>query len=102
VPPASRTFMQYRLTWKREGLNPKHKKYHSMKRVERMIHLLGPEPWKALGHDPEARCCSGLECGCGGRTYRENMLEARKDLPPIEYIKVERRIVTTTRWQPNE
>lgn len=98
------TFTQFRLTWKREGNKPKHKKYRSMKPVNRMLTLLtSAEPWTATDENPDDyACCSGYGCGCGGETVRERMLKRREGLPPIEFIRVTKRTVTQTQWVPNE
>ena len=94
------TFTQYRLSWKRAENKVKHKKYRSMKPVNRMLALLtSPEPWVALGEEPDDRaCCSGYECGCGGETVRERELKRREGLPPIEWVKITKRIVKQTDW----
>jgi hypothetical protein len=97
---------EYRVVWKRRGLKRKSKRYMSLKAAERRITLMGPEPWKALGLDPDERCCSGLECACGGRTHREILLEQRNGrmheddagMPPIEYVFIEQRPLA--KWQP--
>lgn len=96
---------EYRVVWKRRGLKRKSKRYMSLKAAERRITLMGPEPWKALGLDPDERCCSGLECVCGGRTNRERLLDDRKGsmyegddgMPPLEYAYIEQRPLAA--WQ---
>jgi hypothetical protein len=63
---------------------------------------LGPEPWKALGQDPDEHvCCNSTECGCGGDTWREHLLSSRGDMPPLEYTIIESREVTLGKWMPN-
>jgi hypothetical protein len=95
------TYTQYRLSWLREGNKPKHKKYRSMKPVNRMLALLtSPEPWVVIGRDPDDRmCCSGYECACSGQTVRDEMLARREGLPPILWTKVAKRTVTQTAWE---
>lgn len=98
------TKSEYRIVWKREGLKEKRKVYKLLVRAKRHMLLLGPEPWKAFGRDPEELfCCRGGydQCGCGGLTVREKFMEDRKNLPPIEFIRLERREVTTTPWRPS-
>lgn len=97
---------EYRVVWKRRGLDQKSKRYASLKGAERRARLLGPEPWTAFGVDPDDQyCCSGHECGCAGRTWREQLLETRKQamysdddgMPSIEYIRIEKRPVA--KWE---
>lgn len=91
---------QYRVLWKRDGLRPKAKPVMSLATADRFIGLLtSPEPWRFMrdyhDRDPDSyRCCDGHECGCGGQTIREFCEEARKDLPPIEWVRIESRQVT--------
>lgn len=94
---------EYRVVWKRRGLNQKSKRYATLKGAERFALLLGPEPWRALGVDPDERhCCSGHECACDGRTWREMLIAKRTTpgfgeedcgMPPIKYIRIEKRPV---------
>lgn len=97
-----RLVRQFRLRWKREGMDEKRKTYLSEKAVRRRIALMGPEPWTALGHEPdEPFCCNGHMCACGGQTWREKLLGDRGDMPPLEYTVVESREVTQGDWEPN-
>lgn len=88
---------EYKVVWKREGQRQKTKIYQTREGALARQTLLGPEPWKYVGRDPdELFCCDGLsgsECGCGGVTVREHWLEAREDIPPIEILRVEWRSV---------
>jgi hypothetical protein len=101
----------YRLTWKREGYEPKRKLFRSRVLALRRMRLLGPEPWTA---DPRVEdgkrrpedydCCDGYECGCAGLSIRDAYLERRKSggdypPPPIEWIRLEERTVTETPWE---
>jgi hypothetical protein len=71
---------------------PKMKRYSTRRGVERFMLLLGPEPWKYFGANPDDYvCCSGRECGCGGLTYREQA--EGKRFAEIEYIRLEEREV---------
>ena len=105
--------VEYRVVWKRVGLPRKTKRYAQRWRAERLVLLLGPEPWKAIGKDPDAKfCCSGYECDCRGRTVRDEMLGRRtvvvpddaakewKDAPyaAVEYVRIEEREVGL--WKP--
>ena len=93
---------QFRLRWKRVGFKEKRKVFWSERAAQRRITLMGPEPWKALGKEPDDRmCCSGEECGCGGDTWREHLLSNRGDMPPLEYTIIESREVTLGNWTPN-
>ena len=88
---------EYRVKWKRKGLNPKRIRYTSMKAAERRLALLtSAEPWLYYGggNDPsDYQCCSGYECGCGGITVREHCEQRRAEMPPIEYAVIECRPV---------
>jgi hypothetical protein len=94
---------------KRTGNPVKDKRLGSLAAVKRRIGILtSPEPWRFFG-DAETRakgpdsyvCCAGTrynECGCGGMTMREDTEQRRKNLPPIESIRVASRQVTRTPW----
>jgi hypothetical protein len=93
---------QWRLRWKRVGYKEKRKVFWSERAAQRRIVLMGPEPWKALGTEPdEHRCCSGEQCGCGGETWREHLLSSRGDMPPLEYTIIESREVSLGKWTSN-
>lgn len=98
--PEQKVRYEFRVVWKRRGLHQKSKRYQSLKAAERRVTFLGPEPWKALGVDPDERyCCSGEECGCDGDTWREHLLRQRNQprfpdddpMPPIVSIRIEKR-----------
>lgn len=101
---------EFRVVWKRRGMHQKSKRYANLKAAERRVLLMGPEPWLALELEPDAVCCSGLECGCGGRTNRERLLGERLQtrhpdedpMPPIEYMRIERRPQSAWEPMPNE
>lgn len=96
---STRVTIEHRITWKRVGNPPKSKRCARRSTVERFLALLGPEPWRAFKREPdELFCCSGHDCGCGGDTVRDHFLGERKDLPPIEWIKVDSRMVETSPW----
>lgn len=98
-----KTKTQYKLCWKRKGLNEKRKLYWSERAAKNRITLMGPEPWKALDLDPDSyACCSGGDCGCGGETVREYMLRSRGDMPPLEYASIESREVSMGAWGPKQ
>lgn len=90
---------EYRVIWKREGMRVKRKRYANRVMAERFLKILGPEPWTAFqsrwnrkGPD-DLLCCDGHECGCGGVTVRQHHEEARKTIPPIEWVRIEQREV---------
>ena len=92
---------EYRVVWKRsfEGAKEKRKIFQSLHGAERLMTILGPEPWKAWGKDPDSLiCCSGSMCTCGGRTYREDSESTRADMPEIEYLRIEKREIGE--WTP--
>lgn len=95
------TRTQFKVEWKRAGNAPKSRTVIGGKRANHLVTVLGPEPWLAHRQNPDDRmCCSGRECGCGGITVREHWESGRKDLPPLEWIKVEKRTVTYGEWHP--
>src|SRR4051812_42800746 len=75
---------EYRVVWKRRGMDRKTKRYATLKGAENRVLFMGPEPWLALKVDPDAlQCCPGTtqyECGCGGLTWRQSLLSARNSL----------------------
>lgn len=74
---------EFRVVWKREGCEPRRKRYMRRSSAERFMTLLGPEPWLAFDREAdEYFCCSGYECGCGGITVKEDSDLRRKDYPP--------------------
>ena len=84
----------YRVVSIREGTRPKVRPFATLRAAQNRLRLLGPEPWAALGKDPEAIwCCSGRECHCDGRTVREMMLAERATLPPLVAAWIEEREV---------
>lgn len=95
---------EYRVSWKREGLKVKRKRYATRKGAERFLRLFGPEPWtvyagKYTGPDDRV-CCSGYECGCEGLTYREQAERDRREMPKLEWLRLEQRVVGS--WSPTE
>lgn len=81
----------------------KHKTFGSQEAAERHSRILtSDEPWREW--DPEKgpddyACCSGSrysECGCRGLTCAQARDKARKDLPPILWIRLEVREITST------
>lgn len=101
---------EYRVVWKRQRGKRKNKRFATLKAAERRIRLLGPEPWTAFERDPEEPwCCNGqYECGCGGITVREHLLEQRSasggpeddGMAPVEYVRIERRSVAAWEAMP--
>lgn len=105
----ARTRTQFRVLSKREGYNdPKEKLFASLKRAKDRIGILtSDEPWRFYGNESERQrdggellCCPGhYECGCGGATVAEEAAFRRKDLPKLEWVRLERRTITTTPWE---
>lgn len=81
----------------------KSKTFASRKQAERHVRILtSDEPWREWapekGPDDWA-CCSGgqyTECACGGLTCAEARDKAREHLPPITWIRLEERQITST------
>ena len=106
-----RTVTEWRVLSSRAG-TVKEKRYRTLRAVERRIGLLtSDEPWRFYGdkktRDAEPNdylCCGGgypdRPCGCGGETYAEHAAKERAQYPPLEWVKVEKRLVTTTAWEP--
>lgn len=85
---------EYRVTWQREGCRKRVKRCALESTAERFMKLLGPEPWMAYDQDPdELDCCNGYMCGCQGRTVREVSDFRRKEMPRLEFARIERRAV---------
>lgn len=87
--------IEYRVKWKREGLNAKRVKYTARKFAERRLALLtSDKPWEVLRIDPDTfQCCGGYECGCEGLTVREHLEAMRARMPALEYAVIEQREV---------
>jgi hypothetical protein len=95
----------FRVVWKRQGLKPKVKRYVVRKNAERLMNILtSPEPWLYYSVPKQADdyfCCPGgvaYECGCMGITVKQEADEKWKDIPPLEWVRLEQRDVTP--WQP--
>lgn len=85
---------EYRVIWQREGFRKKRRKFAAEKNAERFMKLLGPEPWTAFDQDPDdMECCDGYMCGCTGMTIREWSDHQRKEMPKLEFARIERRQV---------
>ena len=95
------SIVEYRVVWKRSGEGRKSKRYATIKGAEKFVAFLGPEPWTALGKDPDADSCDCHDpdrgCGSCGLTWRERLLNPRTrdefPIPPIEYARIEQRPV---------
>jgi hypothetical protein len=93
---------EYRVKWRRAGdLSPRVKRYGTLRGAERLMKLLGPEPWTAFrskGGPEDLWCCLGHECACSGETNAEHNDAMRADMPALEYARIERR--TIGEWEP--
>lgn len=97
---------EYLVTWKREGLKPKRKRYCSFAAAGRLVVLLGPEPWLAYGKGPEDDGCDhgykGHEaeacCPAFGETMRDRSERERREMPPLEWVRLSQREVGP--WSP--
>lgn len=88
--------IEYRVVIRREGQRPKYRKFVKWSAVERLLVLLGDQPWKAWAPDVdgnEVECCDGYMCGCGGMTYAEGALKVREQMPKLESITIQQRQV---------
>lgn len=92
---------EFRVVWKRQGLPIKRKKYPARSRAEKFMTIFGSCPWLAFDQDPDAfECCSGHGCSCGGRTIRQAFAERYAEIPKLEWVRLEYRMVGP--WQPAE
>lgn len=94
--------VQYRVVWKRRDLSRRSRSYESQPPAERLLAILAGTPdeaFAAMGivNPDEEHCCSGRECGCGGQTHREHDAEYRRELPALEYARIEVRDVSEWR-----
>lgn len=88
---------QFAVVWKRVGIRAKRRLFAKRKSAERWLTMLGPEPWLAFGKQADERCCDGYDCGCEGKTPREQAAELRARYPAIEYARIEVRDVSEWR-----
>jgi|GEM_PF-3185840 len=95
---------QFRVRWKRVGCKERYRLYWLKGAAQRLNYLLGPEPWKARGKNPdEFMCCDGYNCHCRGRTWKQHMLDmSRAEWPPLEYVVFESRHVTLGDWEQKQ
>ena len=85
---------EYRVCSQRVGQRKKIKRFASLKMAQRRIAILSDDPWAALGLDPDDKfCCDSYMCGCGGMTNREKDADYKKDLPALEYVRIEKRAI---------
>jgi hypothetical protein len=85
---------EYRVVWKREGLDSKRRRFRSRASAERLILKLGPEPWKAWGIEEGAPCpLHRYADDCPG-TIGECCAAYANGLPPVEYVRLQVREVT--------
>lgn len=85
----------YRVVSIRVGQRRKVTVYATLKGAQRRLMLLGPEPWRALGRDPDALwcCLNSRECSCEGVSVREAMERDRATLPVLVDAWIEARAV---------
>jgi hypothetical protein len=86
---------EHRVVYKREGTRRKEKRFVRLATAQKLVHLLtSDEPWTAYGRSADAMaCCHGWECGCEGLTVKQESDAARANYPPLEYVRIERRMV---------
>lgn len=96
----TRNGYEYRVRWLRVGGRVKTRVFQELRFARRFVALLGPEPWTALGKDPDALfCCKGRredECACGGITWREHLLSKREGewgIAALMFAEIQRRRV---------
>jgi hypothetical protein len=106
----TRTRTQYSVVSQRTGNAVKRKTVGSLKAAKDRVGIMtSDEPWRFYGTDSEREregteyaCCAGTrydECACGGLTLAEQAKATREPLPPLEWVRIEQRTITTTKWQ---
>jgi hypothetical protein len=98
------SWVEYRVVSKREGQRPTVKRYASRAAAERRLVLLGPEPWRAYGKGPDDPCemhehtaWGGEDMAFDGTTERACTEKMRAEMPALEYVRLEWRVVGT--WE---
>lgn len=105
-----RRFVQYQVSWKRKEWGMKSVRFGSYQQAyDKVMVMTSPEPWKHWGTASQRNrnaddywCCAGgrfNDCSCGGWTVREEAEERRKQYPPLEWIRISRRVVTQSDWE---
>lgn len=88
--------IEYRVAIRREDTRPKYRKFVQWAAVQRLLVLLGDQPWKAWAPEAEAdeiECCDGYMCACRGMTYAEGAAAVRKGMPRLESVTIQQREV---------
>jgi hypothetical protein len=106
--------VEYLVEWAREepeapeGFFTKEKRFGSRKRAyDRIGIMTSDEPWRYFGtkadrarEGTEVACCDGEDCGCAGKTLAEDSKERRSKFGRVLWIRVSKRVVTRTAWEP--
>lgn len=109
VGAKSITRMEYLVTWQREGLTPKSKRFSNRKRAYDWIGIMASDqPWRYYGSASDRarsggdyHCCNGrYGCSCSGMTVQEAADIRRAEFPSLLWWRVETRHVTRTAWDP--
>lgn len=82
---------EYRVVWKRAGLDSKSRRYVSKVRADRLVALL--TNGRPIDRPDALACCSGRECGCGGLTNQEQHDALLAEMPALEWVRVDVREV---------
>lgn len=77
----------YRVVWQRKDCRKQFRSFETFAAAERWATLLGPEPWKAFGKDPDDMV-RYEDC-----TVREKFMARRKEMPPLVFVRIDRRPV---------
>lgn len=94
--PGGRTVTEYRLTWQRQGWNEKSVVFKSREKAERRIGVMTSDtPWVYWGLSKDD---GNLVSETNSKTVAEEAKEKREQWPPIEWMRLETRQVTRTKW----
>jgi hypothetical protein len=109
--------VEYLVEWAREceseeGFYVKEKRFGSRARAYDRVGLMtSDEPWRYFGSKSDrARngddfvCCGGGKtyepCSCEGKTLAEDSKERREKFGRLLWVRVSKRVVTRTAWEP--
>jgi len=91
--------LEYRITWKREDSDVRHRVFKTIDGADRFMTLFGEKPWEAYGENPdELECCDGYGCGCDGLTHRQKSEKRRSSMKKLLFLRKESRVVGD--WKP--
>lgn len=97
----------YRVAWQREGnVSPRSRRCgNSIAKARRCLAFVEGRYSEAYPNSKQEGyvCCSGWECGCGGKTWADRWAELAEnaaDMGRLLYVRIEAR--QTSPWKPTE